>query len=175
MYREIISFIYTYDFGFDNCLPNKIICYPLESSFYPYILIAIIFSAAGLFFIVVFIYLLAMLGHIQSLKKRQNIDVLAYIGIIIAVAGFVIPFVLNTPLVDYVVFINQQNEIQINLNNFGIVAAKNVIISINTDNRFAGFHSFFSQPILPININNQTNGELRDLLKLMLFHLQQIQ
>jgi hypothetical protein len=105
----------------------------------------------------VFVLFLKYFGYIEILKKQENINVIAYIGIIIAIAGFIIPFVLNTPLVDYVMFINEDNEIEIILNNFGIVAAKNVIVSINSNNQFSGFEKFTIHPILPSVVQNQTS------------------
>jgi len=53
--------------------------------------------------------------------------------------------------------INEDNEIEIVLNNFGIVAAKNVIVYINSNNQFSGFEEFTIYPILPIPVQNHTS------------------
>lgn len=154
---EIISFMFDHKLGSNNCSINSSICYSLESSFYPYILIAVLLSAGGLFLLILFVLFLDSIGLLKKLRKHKNIDVIAYVGIIIAIAGFIIPFVLNTPLVDYSASINENNEIEIVLNNFGIVTAKNVYVSINSNKEFIGFDEFIIHPVLPLLVQNHTN------------------
>jgi hypothetical protein len=128
------------------------IVYPAESFFYPYHLIAGIIATAV--FTVILFGLWWFKAHRKKPKQTTGIDFEDVISmgtlIVTLIVSGVYPFFIN-PMLDYMVnYVGNEKpnilEYNIDITNWGLSAANNVILSMTSDN--TKFYGFTSEPFL---------------------------
>lgn len=139
------------------------IYYPIESSLYPNGLIQLGVIVA---IIVLIMYFFLWLRHINKKAFPLNIENHLSLGtLIVTVLVVFIPFFIQAPLIDYSVSgpldTNNTNTkaFGIVIHNYGIVAANDVVISMNSDSEGVRFLNFISNPFLPNSTQFENTGD----------------
>jgi heme/copper-type cytochrome/quinol oxidase subunit 2 len=128
------------------------ITYPLESSFYPYALVLLILIVLIIISIIVFfLWLRKKTTRAFPLNIENHISLAT---LVVTVVVVFIPYFVQTPILDFSVYgpsdtdAPNVKELRVNVNNYGIVPAKNIIISMNTNSDGVQFLGFTSNPLL---------------------------
>lgn len=151
---------------------TQYVCYPFESSFFPVLLLLLVTIIFLIFIRLVIVPFLIIIfkkwkqSNIPSEDNKQPIDngdkmnwKEVIISLIIPVAVLMIPFFINTPLLMYDVsenLLSAADELRISIHNLGLTSAKNVIISISTNNPSLTYSNFTTEPITSISENFAT-------------------
>jgi hypothetical protein len=74
--------------------------------------------------------------------------------------GLSSPFLTSFPLLGYDVRLNDtSNQVSVIIENRGVVSAKDIVVSINSNNDNINFSNILIEPILPLT-DNQNNGDI---------------
>jgi hypothetical protein len=173
---------------------TKYVCYPFESSFFPVLLlllVTIILLVFIRFFILPFIIIIFGKWKQSNIPSEENknrqptdegqeskqpIDEKhminwkeIIISLIIPVVIIMIPFFINTPLLMYDVSessLTGADELRMSIYNLGLTSAKNVIISLSTNNPNLLFSNFTTEPIMSTSENDNTTQLENAFLKI---------
>lgn len=127
------------------------------------LMISIIPIIAGIMFL--YRFKSSILNVLRKLKKdeKNTQNYIAIFGlvspVIVYVATLFLPFIITIPLLDYKVSetYSNDNKLKVSLSNFGMISAKNVIVSVNANKTDVEFNNFTTQPLLSKSIDNLTS------------------
>ena len=144
-----------------------LICYPLESSFYPWHLITSLITTL-LFAFIIFSYRIFIKRTSQHRGKQTRegtavslADSVALMTLILGVIVTGLLPVIQSPLIDYSADLSSNNTaLEIDVSNLGLAAANHVIVSVVADN--VDFYESREEPFLAnhFKVNNSTSGNI---------------
>lgn len=139
---------------YDRCHPTKNVCYPSESIFFPYPLAAIVVLSLGMS------YVGLLLGQLSWRRRAGELgNFLALIGLGVSIVGLFSPFLTSFPLLGYEVRSNGTGEqVSVNIWNRVVVSAKDILVSINSNDDNITFSNISIEPLLPTT-SYQTDGD----------------